>query len=72
MKNILIIVELVLAALLMGLILIQNKDGGLSAAMGGGGSSFESTRRGPEKVIFNLTVIVAVLFVLNALVINLI
>jgi len=71
MTTALMITELVLAIVLMTLILIQNKDGGLSAMMGGGGS-FEATRRGPEKVIFTLTIIVAVLFVVNALLINLV
>ncbi len=67
MHNALVIFQVVLSVLLSLLILVQNKDGGLSAAVGGGEQSFRSTRRGPERVIFLSTVVVAILFVANAL-----
>jgi preprotein translocase subunit SecG len=71
METALIITETVVAILLTVLILAQNKDGGLSAMMGGGGS-FQSTKRGAEKVIYNLTIALATLFLVLALVIALI
>lgn len=61
--NALIIIEIIIAIVLTALILIQNKDGGLNAAMGGGDSSFQSVKRGPEKIIFNATVTLATAFI---------
>jgi len=60
--------EVVISVILSLLILVQNKDGGLGAAFGGG-ESFHATRRGAEKVIFNATIVFSTLFVLVALLI---
>ncbi|MDH5596944.1 MAG: preprotein translocase subunit SecG [Candidatus Peregrinibacteria bacterium] len=68
MKEIILIIQLVVSILLTILILAQNKDGGLSAVMGGG-QSFQSVKRGAEKVIHRATVALAVIFLLNALLI---
>lgn len=68
MKTILIVTEVIVSILLTLLIITQNKDGGLSAMMGGGGS-FESTKRGAEKIIYQATIALAVLFMLLAFVI---
>lgn len=67
MQTILITTQVIISILLMIVILMQNKDGGLSAVMGGGGDGFQSTRRGAEKVIYNATIVLAALFLLNAL-----
>lgn len=67
MKDIILIVQVVVSILLMILILAQNKDGGLSAVMGGGGESFKTVKRGAEKVLFRATVVLSVIFVANAL-----
>ncbi len=66
MKEIILIVQVVVSILLIILILAQNKDGGLSASMGGG-QSFESVKRGAEKVIYKATVLLAFVFMANAL-----
>lgn len=66
MEKILIITQVVISILLAIAILSQNKDGGLSSMMGGGGS-FEATKRGAEKVIYNGTIVLAILFIVNAL-----
>ena len=66
MKTALLILQLIISVLMTLFILVQNKEGGLSAAMGGG-ESFQPTRRGPEKILFNATVVLAVLFVANSL-----
>lgn len=71
MKNILLIVQLVISVLLMTLILAQNKDGGLSAVMGGG-PSFTTVKRGAEKVIYWATIVLALAFMGNALLISLV
>jgi len=65
--NILIIVQVVLAILLVVSILVQSKGASLGEAFGGS-SSFYGTRRGGEKTLFTITVVLASLFVLTALV----
>jgi protein translocase SecG subunit len=67
MQPILLITHVAIGILMSILILMQNKDGGMGAIMGGDGGSFQATRRGAEKVIFNATVFLATLFLLNAL-----
>lgn len=59
--------QTVLAALLVTLILLQNRGAGLGSAWGGGGELY-TTRRGVEKLLFRLTVLTAALFVLFSLV----
>ena len=67
MQNIIIIIQIVISILLTIFVLVQNKDGGLSAMMGGGGS-FQSTKRGPEKFIYNATIVLGALFLVNAVI----
>lgn len=71
MKDALLIIQVIVSVLLMILILAQNKDGGLSAVMGGG-QSFQSVKRGAEKVIYKATIALALLFVANALLISMV
>lgn len=47
-------------------ILIQNKGVGLSAAFGGEGNVYR-TKRGAEKTIFITTIVLAVLFLVTAI-----
>ncbi len=61
MSKILSIVQIVVSVLLVASVLLQSRGGGLSAAFGGGGESY-STRRGVEKTIYALTIILAVIF----------
>jgi protein translocase SecG subunit len=56
------IIQIVLAALLIIAILLQQRGAGLSGAFGGGEGSVYSTRRGAEKIIFISTIVIAVLF----------
>jgi len=67
MAKLLMIAQLVISVILMLLILTQNKDGGLSSTFGGG-ESFHSTLRGPEKAIFISTIVFSILFLVNALI----
>lgn len=55
------IAQIVIAALLTTTILLQAKGAGLGAAFGGE-ESIVTTRRGPEKVVFNVTVVLSMLF----------
>ncbi|TSC91810.1 MAG: Uncharacterized protein CEN90_274 [Parcubacteria group bacterium Licking1014_17] len=65
MKEIVTIAQIVLSAVVIGLILVQRRGAGLSATFGGSGATY-STRRGAEKVIFILTIIAsAILFIVS-------
>jgi protein translocase SecG subunit len=68
MTKIIVIIEVVVSILLMIVILMQNREGGLGAALGGG-EGFKAMRRGPEKFIFYSTIVLAAIFMLNALLI---
>ncbi len=61
MKNVLLIINIVVAIAITGLILLQGKGAGLGSAWGGGGEMFQ-TRRGIEKVTLRLTVVLIVVF----------
>jgi protein translocase SecG subunit len=62
MKTALTGIQIVIAITLIGLILIQSSKGGLGSAWGGGGEF--RTRRGAEKIVFRLTIIAAIIFLI--------
>lgn len=62
MSQILPIAQIVISLLLMGSILIQARGTGLSAAFGGE-STFYHTRRGLERIILWITIVLSALFV---------
>jgi len=58
------IVQIVLAVVIIGLILLQERSSGMSGLFGGGGDdSYYQTRRGMERFIFIATIVAAVIFV---------
>lgn len=62
-------IQIVLGVLLIGLILLQRSEAGLGSAFGESGFGGNvHTRRGAEKTLFNLTVVIAVLFTASAVV----
>jgi protein translocase SecG subunit len=61
------ILHIVTAILLVVVIVAQEKSSGLSAAIGGANMSFHSKKRGPEKVLHYMTVVLAVLFLATAI-----
>ncbi|PJE76998.1 preprotein translocase subunit SecG [Candidatus Uhrbacteria bacterium CG10_big_fil_rev_8_21_14_0_10_48_16] len=61
MESVLNIAQIVLAILLVASILLQAQGTGLGAAFGGGGNVYR-TKRGAEKKIFQLTIILSILF----------
>jgi preprotein translocase subunit SecG len=65
-KDALRIAELILAASLIVLILMQSRGTSLGSVFGQEGSVFH-TRRGAERVLFNVTIGVAVMFVIFSL-----
>ncbi len=66
MKTALYIIQIVISLLLIFTILLQQKGSGLGMAFGGDSSVYR-TKRGAEKFIFRLTIILVVLFLLSAL-----
>lgn len=65
-QKVLTIVQIVLPLLLIVAILLQAKGTGLGATFGGEGNVFRS-KRGIEKKLFQLTIVLAVLFFGSAL-----
>ncbi|MBX4215724.1 preprotein translocase subunit SecG [Candidatus Parcubacteria bacterium] len=59
--------EIVLSAALVGTILLQQTSAQAGGAFGGDGGSSYHTRRGAEKALFNLTIVIGVLFAFTAL-----
>ena len=67
MRNISRVFQLMVSIILSFLILMQQRGGGLGAIAGGStGGEFYATKRGAEKILFRLTIIMAILFCLNA------
>ena len=63
-SNFLNLSQLLISLILIVVVLLQTRGGDIGAAFGagGGGSSFR-TRRGLEKTLFQLTIILAIIFV---------
>jgi preprotein translocase subunit SecG len=62
------IVQILLAVLLVALVLVQAKGSGFSGMFGSDSTSVYRTRRGIEKRIFQVTIIIAVVFFVVAFV----
>ena len=57
------ITQLISGILLIISILLQQKGDGLGAAFGGGGDTITTTRRGAEKTLFTISVVLAAIFI---------
>ena len=58
--------QIILSIILGASILLQQTGAGVGGAFGGGDDSVRYTRRGMEKVLFYVSIIVATLFALSA------
>jgi preprotein translocase subunit SecG len=67
MDTFLMIAQIIIAITLAGVILMQGTSGGLGSAFGGDAGIYR-TRRGVEKTLFNMTVILATIFLLLSLI----
>lgn len=67
MKDIFLVIQIIISASLIALILLQAKGVGLGRAWGGGGEFYKS-KRGVEKVIFRVTILLASLFFVSSIV----
>jgi len=69
MRVYLSLAQIIISVVLIVIILLQAKgSGGLGGIFGGGDGGFYRTRRGLEKTLFNLTIVLATLFLLISLV----
>jgi preprotein translocase subunit SecG len=62
LKDFLTVVQIILAALIIGLILLQNRGSGLGSAFAGGEAAVFRARRGAEKLLHYTTIILCTLF----------
>lgn len=67
MKPVISLIQIILGVLLVLVIIIQQKGTGLGTAFGGD-FSFYRTKRGAEKLLFYLTIILSSVFILLSLV----
>jgi preprotein translocase subunit SecG len=61
------VLQIVVSVLFILTVLIQQRSSGLSSAFGGQAGAIQTTKRGAEKVVFNASVILAILFVVLSL-----
>lgn len=62
MDKILLISQIVSGGFLVLLILMQEKGSGLGEAIGGAGANYQTTKRGAEKVLATLTIVLLCVF----------
>ncbi|EKD49611.1 MAG: hypothetical protein ACD_63C00092G0003 [uncultured bacterium] len=67
MTNLFPIIEIILSAAIIVLVLMQNRGAGLSGVFGGDSAVF-TQRRGSEKTLHIVTIIVATAFLATALI----
>ncbi len=60
------IIHITSSLLLVILVLIQQSNGDMGNTLGSEGGSFLKTRRGAEKFVFILTIIIAIVFVISS------
>ncbi len=63
-KDYINIAQILVAIVLTVVILLQAKGSGIGTALGGGTSGSFRTRRGVEKTLFQLTIVLAIVFLI--------
>jgi len=61
------IVQIILAIALIIAVILQTRGSELGGVFGGGGGGVFRTRRGVEKTLFNVTIVLSALFFLTSL-----
>jgi len=65
--NILPYIQIILSIILIGAILLQQSNAGVGGVLGGGdGGGLYSTRRGFEKFLFVLTIVIGIIFAISS------
>ncbi len=59
--------QIILSIILVTTIILQQTGAGVGGAMGGSDDSIHYTRRGAEKVLFYVSIVIAILFALSAI-----
>lgn len=62
------IIQIILSLVLIILILVQARGSGMGGLFGGGDTSVYSTRRGVERTLFNLTIVVSLAYFIIAII----
>lgn len=65
MKSIILFIHIAVSLGLIALILLQSSQGGLGSAFGGGEAY--RTKRGAERMVFTITIVFAVLFLITSI-----
>ena len=60
-------IQIILAVLIIGAILLQERSSGMSGLLGGSGDGLYQTRRGFEKIVFYATIVLIIVFIVSAL-----
>ena len=60
--------QIILSIILVAAIILQQTGAGVGGAMGGSDDSIHYTRRGAEKVLFYVSIVIAILFAVSAIV----
>ena len=66
LKTIFPIIQIVITALLVAVILVQQRGTGLGSTFGGEAGVYRS-KRGVERILFIATIVLAILFAVNAI-----
>jgi len=69
LQTYLYVIQLILAAALIGILLLQAKGSSMGGLFGGSDSAIYNTRRGVEKTLFQVTVGLSVVFLLFSFVV---
>ncbi|MGD1996228.1 MAG: preprotein translocase subunit SecG [Anaerolineae bacterium] len=62
MSTYLNIAQIIIGAALVGVILLQTRGSGMGGVFGGSQTSFQPTRRGVERTLFTVTIVLSVAF----------
>lgn len=60
--SILKVLQLILAVVMIISILLQQQGAGMGAGFGGSGGGVQTTRRGVEKILYNISIVVSIIF----------
>ena len=63
LKNILLIAQVIISIALITTILFQRRGASLGATFGGGGGGGYYQKRGAEKLLFNASIVLSMLFI---------
>lgn len=67
MNNIISWIQIILSVLLIAVILLQQRGSSLGSSLGGDSATYTS-RRGIERTLFNITIVIGILYFVFALI----